>query len=101
MFFNKKTEVCYFADDTTINSYLLSYEEAHWKLSDDTLIIPNWFRINSMVANPGKFHIIFNGLSINNNDIIFIAENKHIKSNNEVKLLGITIDNKLTFTKHI
>ena len=54
-----------------------------------------------MVANPGKFQIIFNGLSINNNDIIFIAENKHIKSNNEVKLLGITIDNKLTFTKHI
>ena len=60
-----------------------------------------------MVANPGKFHIIFLGSSINNNQIIFdnsiifIVENKHIKSNNEVKLLEIIIDHKLTFAKHI
>ena len=69
--------------------------------SDDTHIVPNWFRINSMVANPGKFQIIFLGPSINNSNILFIVENKHIKSNNEVKLLGITIDHKLTFTKHM
>ena len=31
----------------------------------------------------------------------FTVENKHIKSTNEVKLLRITIDHKLTFTKHI
>ena len=52
-----------------------------------------------MVANPGKFQTIFLGSSINNNNI-FIVENKNIKSNNEVELLGITIDHKLTFTKH-
>ena len=101
MFFVKKTEVCNFADDTTIYLYSLNYEEAHQKSSDDTHTVPNWFRINSMVANPGKFQIIFLGSSINNNNIIFIVENKHIKSNNEVKLLGITIDHKLTFTKHM
>ena len=38
-------------------------------------IIPNWFRINSMVSNPGKFQIIFLGSSTNNNSIIFIVEN--------------------------
>ena len=32
-----------------------NFEEATLKLSDDTHLIPNWFRINSMVANPGKF----------------------------------------------
>ena len=58
-----------------------------------------------MVANQGKFHIIFLRSSINENQIIsdnviFIVENKHIKSNSEVKLLEITIDHKLTFTKH-
>ena len=76
----------------------MNHEEVHRKLSDGTHIVANWFRINSMVANPGKFQIIFIGSSINNNDIIFIVQNKHIKSNNEVKLLGITIDHKLTFT---
>ena len=101
MFFIKKTKVCNFADDTTIYSCSLNYKEAHRKLSDNTHIIPNWFRINSMVANPGKFQIVFVGSSINNNGIIFIVENKHTKSNNDVILLGITIDHELTFTKHI
>ena len=86
MFFIKKTEAWNFADDTTIYSCSLNYEEAHRKLSDDTHIVPNWFRINSMIANPGKFQIIFMRSSINNNNITFIVENKLIKSNNEVKL---------------
>ena len=60
-----------------------------------------------MAANQGRFHIILLGSSINNNQIIydhsviFIVENKHLKNNIEVKLLEITIDHKLTFTKHI
>ena len=53
-----------------------------------------------MAANPGKFQIIFLRSSINNNNIRFTVENKHIKNTNEVKL-GIIIDHKLTFTKHI
>ena len=32
---------------------------------------------------------------------MFALENKHLKNNNEVKLLEITIDHKLTVTKHI
>ena len=101
MFFIKKIEVCNFADDTIIYSCSLNYEEAHRRSSDDTHIVPNWFRINCIVANPGKFQIIFIGSSINNNNIIFIVENNRIKSNNKVKLLGITTDHKFTFTKHI
>ena len=100
MLFIKKTEVCNFADDTNIYSCSLNCEGAHRKLSDNTHIIPNWFWINSMVANPGKFQIIYIESSINNKNI-FIVENKDIKSDNEVKLLGITIDHNLTFTKHI
>ena len=101
MIFIKKTEVCKFANDTTIHSCSLNYKEAHQKLSNDTHIVPNCFRINSMVANPGKSQIVFLRSSINNNNITFIVENKHIKSTNKVKLLGIIIDHKLTFTKHI
>ena len=54
-----------------------------------------------MVANPGKSQIIFIRSSINNNNITFIVQNKHIKSTNEIKPVGIIIDHKLTFTKHI
>ena len=95
------------ADDATIYSCSLNYQVAHQKLSNDTNIVSNWFRINSMAANPGRFHITLLGSSINNtqiisdNSIIFIVENKNLKNNIEVKLLEITIDHKLTFTQHI
>ena len=101
MFFIQETEVCNFADDTTIYSCSPNFEEATLKLSNDTHLILNWFRINSMVANPGKFQIMFLGSNIDNSKITFMIENKRVKSRSEVKLLGITIDDKLSFTTDI
>ena len=75
-------------------------KKATLKLSNDTHLILNWFRINSMVVNPGKFQITFLGSNIDNSKITFMIENKRVKSRSEVKLLGITIDDKLSFTKH-
>ena len=53
-----------------------------------------------MVANPGKFQM-FLGCKTDNSKITFAIENKQIKCQREVKLLRISIDEKLTFTKHI
>ena len=101
MFFIQETEVCNFADDTAIYSCSSNYEEATQKLSADTHLVLNWFRINSMVASPSKFQIMFLGSNIDNNEITFMVEDKKVKSKAEVKLLGITIDDKLSFNKHI
>ena len=54
-----------------------------------------------MIANPCKFQIMFLGSKIDNSKVTFAIENKQIKWKREVKLLRITIDEKLTFTKHI
>ena len=97
----KKQEVCNFADDTTIYSCSPYFEEATLKLSNDMHLILNWFRINSMVANPGKFQIMFLGSNIDNSKITFMIEKKRVQSRSEVKLLGITKDDKLSFTIHI
>ena len=94
MFFIQETEVCNFADDTTIYSCSPNFEEATLKLSNDTHLILNWLRINNMVANPVKFHIMFLGSNI-------MTENKRVKSRSEVKLLGITTDDKFSFPTHI
>ena len=101
IFFIQETEVCNFADDTTIYSCSLNYKDAAHKLSNDTHTFLNWFKVNSIVANPGKFQIMFLGSKIDNCKITFAIENKQIKCKGEVKLLGITIDEKLIFTKHI
>ena len=53
-----------------------------------------------MAANPGKFQIMFLGLN-ENTSINFDIGDISISSTNHVKLLGVTIDNKLDFSKHI
>ena len=100
IFFIQETEVCNFADYATIYSRSLTYKEAAHKLSNDTRIVLNCFKVNSMVANTGKFQM-FSGSKIDNSNITFAIENKQIKCKREVKLLGITIYEKPTFTKHI
>ena len=100
IFFIQETEYWNFTDDTTIYSSSLNFKETAYKLSNDTFIVLNWFKVNSMVANPGKFQMFLKS-KIDNSKITFAIENKQIKSKREVKLLGITIDEKLIFTKHI
>lgn len=101
MFFINETEVCNFADDATIYWCPSNYNKANQKLSSYLHVVSNWFRINtecnSTVVNSRKFL----RSSIDNSNITFFVENKHIKSPNEVKLLGINIDDKLKCTKHI
>ena len=54
-----------------------------------------------MVVNPGKFQILSLGSNIDNSKIIFMIENHRVKSRSAVKLLVITIDDKLSFTTHV
>ena len=51
------------------------------------------------VANPGKFQVMFLGLKEKNTLRLNINDNK-ILTMNKVELLGIEIDNTLTFTDH-
>ena len=59
----------------------------------------DWFKINSMKANPGKFQFMVVGVK-NIAPFNLNVNGKIIPSSNEVKLLGITIDNQLKFKKH-
>ena len=72
IFFIQEIEVYNF----TMYSSSLNYKEAAHKLSNDTYIVLNWLRVNSMVANPGKFQIMFLGSKIDNSKITFAIENK-------------------------
>ena len=80
MFFIQETKVCNFADDAALYSCSTNFEEATLKLSNDTHLILNWFRIKSMAANPGKFQIMFFGSNIDNSKITFMIEIKRVKS---------------------
>ena len=55
-----------------------------------------------MIANPDKFHsIILTKNKAENLDLEVKIGDKTIQSEQYVKLLGVPIDNKLNFEKHV
>ena len=95
----QETHVCNFADDTTIYACENNTSDALTKLSKDCDRAIKWFQDNSMEANPNKFQLMFLGTKEDN--LSLLVNGSNITSCNEVRLLGVTIDNKLTFEKHI
>ena len=95
-----KSEVCNFADDNTLYSCNKNLEHVFSNLKYDLRNVLDWFKINPMKANPGKFQFMVLGVK-NIAPFNLNVNGKIIPSSNEVKLLGITIDNQLKFKKHI
>ena len=62
--------------------------------------ILKWFKINSVQPNPKKFQFLVLGKS-NGKSIILSINNIKIRESSSVVLLGLTIDNRLTFKDHI
>ena len=99
LWFVEKTDICNFADDNTIYSCAKSVNDVIENLQSDLKIALKWFKDNQMMANPGKFQFMI--LSKNTINQSIVINNKTIESLKSVKLLGLTIDNKLNFEIHI
>ena len=97
--FVEKTKICNFADDNTIYSCANSVNNVIEDLQSDLNIALKWFKDNQMMANPGKFQFMI--LSKNTINKSIVIDNEMIESSKSVKLLGLTIDNKLNFGIHI
>ena len=98
--FIRKSGVCNFADDNTLYSVGKNIENVISDLKTDLVGVMEWFKINSLKANPGKFQFMVLGYKDERSFNIHI-NNVQIKNSNEVTLLGIKIDKNLTFKKHI
>ena len=88
-----------YADDNTL--YALGYNTEKMKniLRFNFELLSKWFEENHMVLNAGKYHFMYYGKNTENETFIF---NSFIFNNsNKEKILGTTIDNKLTFKSHI
>ena len=69
-------------------------------LEDTTKSALDWFTANDMQANPAKFQAIVLG-SKSQEDISFCIDGHDIIPDKTVKLLGVEIDDKLCFKKHV
>ena len=70
-------------------------------LENASTIAIDWFNDNFMQANPSKFQAITLCGRNPNRDLVFQVNGATIPSLPEVKLLGVTIDNKLSFIPHV
>ena len=95
-----KSRACKFADDNTLYSCNKNLKHVFSNLKYGFRNVLNWLKINSMTTNPSKFHFMFLGVK-NIASFRLNVNGKIIPCSNEVKLLGITIDNELIFKKHI
>ena len=59
-----------------------------------------WFRTDSLKANAGKFRFMILNRK-NHSRQRMVINSISVKESNEIVILGITIDNKLVFQKHI
>ena len=87
--------LCNFADDNTAYNCEETMESVAIELENNIPKILRWFKLN-----PSKFQVIFLGTKGKSNLCIEI-DGSSIKSNKEVKLLGVTIDKDLNFNSHV
>ena len=96
--FCENSKIANYADDNSPYANEKTIESVTSKLVTDSEELLNWVTNNGLKANPDKFHMI---LSVKNNDITINVDGYEIKNSSHEKLLGVTIDNKLSFNVHI
>ena len=97
-YFVNKSDLTNYADDTTPYAIDTNTDALVQSLENDTLILIKWFRDNYLQLNADRCHLL---ITNHDNGIPMNVGNEVIECENSVKLLGITIDTKLDFSKHV
>ena len=88
-----------YAYDNTIAVICDTKQDAIDALSQESELAVDWFKVNMMEANPTKFQAIILR-NVDDSTNIPIRDNI-VPSAKQVKLLGVTIDDKLDFHQHV
>ena len=89
LFFVVNTDVCNYADDTTLYTCDLSLSSLMHRLAKDASIAVEWFAYNNMKLNPDKCHILTSGFK--HEVMIANIENALVIEAQKVRLLGINM----------
>ena len=94
-----KVDICNYAGDTTLFASDSDINRVISRLEIDSAVPSEWFYDTYMKLNEDKCHLIT--LGTNHADAILIKiGSSTIHERNQEKLLGVIIDNKLTFEAH-
>ena len=96
--FCESGNVANYADDNSPYVCSTDIDSVISELEKDSCILLEWVNNNGLKANPKKFHLILNDYDDKHHIVI---ENLKIHKSSCEKLLGIKIDNKLSFNQHV
>ena len=95
----EQTELCGWADDTSLHACDKSLESLILRLEHDALIIMEWFDSNCMKLDADKCHLLISGHKIQWKWAKI--GNARIWEGKTEKLLGLVLDKKLSFNEHV
>ena len=91
------TEIASYVDDNTLYATGVCLEKTLQKVEIASNTLFKWFYNNYMVANADKCLL----LTSTSEEVSVKIENEIIKNSLQEKLLGIVVDNRLTFEPHV
>ena len=97
--FISNSQICNYADDTTLYVIEQDIEQAIKTLEQDVVITREWFQNNYMKLNEEKCNLI--NFSKSNINTSLKIDNTTIKPSKEQKLLGISVEKNLSFKGHV
>ena len=92
------SNICNYADDTTLYSCDHKVKTVITKLEQSANHLAKWFPENLMKLNEGKYHLIIIGTR--KEKVSMSVGQVQIEESDEEKLLGVTLDKKLSLKKH-
>ena len=92
----EQPDICNFADGNTLYSCGERLTEIKENLIVDTKRVLNWLILNSLKANLGKFQFMIVG-DKSHRKLILKVNSIKVEASDDVLLLRITTDKKLTF----
>ena len=100
LLFIQDSDICNYADDTTIYTCNKNLDDIVHKLENDCTIALKWFADNFMKLNADKCHLLVLGQRCDDPVTVRIGSANVVNSYEE-KLLGVQIDSKLSFENHV
>ena len=100
LLFIQNADICTYADDTTIYTCDKNLRDITHRLEHDCSVALEWFADNFMKLNADKCNLLVLGQSTNEPVTVRIG-NSEVVNSSQQKLLGVQIDNKLSFDNHV
>ena len=101
----KESTPCLYADDTQIFSSSYDYNELIDKLNSDLINISDWLARNKLQYHPTKTKFMIIGSTYNLNNKVHnkpvILNNKPLSRTSTFECVGVLLDEKLKWDKHI